>query len=123
MQRFRGIALSSDGADTLDDLRPSFAHVLERKIVLRRVESGMHHANPNATLDLCERPGDNGLQTRAIPGIGVMSASPRVDQAFVRRHLKHLAMDDAVPFTGRRGLESEVLSFHRLEARRHHEKA
>src|SRR5712691_4901116 len=47
-----------------------------------------------------------------------MSASPCIDQAFVRRHLQHLAMDDAIPFAGRRGLEGEVLAFRGLEAGR-----
>src|SRR5258708_25543174 len=81
--RPREVVFPSDGGDPFEDLRPSFAHLLERKIVLRRAEAGMHQANPGAAVDLGERPRDDGIKKRAVPGISGMSASPSVDQAFV----------------------------------------
>src|SRR5882724_287480 len=98
----RGALFRSDGVDRLEYLWPSLAHSLERKIVLRRTEAGMHQTDPGAAIDLAERPGDDRFQTRAVLGIGDVSAIPCVDQTLVRDHIQHLAMDHAVPFAGRR---------------------
>src|ERR1700688_312641 len=59
--RLRGVVFRSDGADLLQGLRPSFAHPVERKIILWRAEAGMHQANPRAAVDLGERPFDDRL--------------------------------------------------------------
>src|SRR5882757_4343061 len=120
---FRGVVFPGDGVDLLQDLRPSFAHALERKIVPRRAEAGMHQAKPGAAIDLGERQRDDGLEARAVSDIVVMPASPCVDQPLVRRRLQYLAMDDAVPFAGRRGLVGELLALRGLEAGRRHEPA
>src|SRR5258708_22222176 len=72
--RFRGVVFSRDGVDLLQDLRPSFAHALERKIVRRRAEAGMHQAKSGAAIDLGDRPRDDGLESRAVPHIFLTSA-------------------------------------------------
>src|SRR5258707_13754601 len=96
--------LAGNGADLADDLLPAFGQILERGVVPRRHEAGMHETQPCAAIDLGESPGDDRVEARAILRIAVMPASPRIGQALVTHHLEHLAMDRAIPCAGRRRL-------------------
>src|ERR1700687_1838410 len=117
------ILAASDGADGPDNLLPTAAHGLERGIVLRRDEAGMHKANPRSGFDPGEGPGDDSVERRAVSDVFLVAALPGIGEAPVRCGLQHLAVNDTVPSAGRGRLEREALSFHRLEARRRHQPA
>src|SRR5258705_9512010 len=101
------VQFAGDAAELLDDLRPAAAHGLERRVVRRRDEAGMHEAKPRAAFDAREGPRDDGVEWRAISDIRLVSTLPGIAEALVRYHLQDLAVNDAVPRAPRRRLEAE----------------
>jgi hypothetical protein len=61
-QRFRGVVFRSDGVELLEDFRPSFAHVLESSVILRRDEAGMDKAKARSVFNSGKNPRDDSLQ-------------------------------------------------------------
>src|SRR5262245_50248152 len=121
--RGRSVLLVGDSADARDDLLPTIAHGLEGGLVPWHDKAGMDEAEACSVLRPGERPGDDCIQQRAVPRVRLVPALPAVDEALVRDHLQHLAMNDAVPRAAGFGLERKALALHRLEPGRRHQPA
>jgi hypothetical protein len=57
-----GILLGRDGADVSDNLLPTFAHVRERRLVLRQHEAGVDKAKARAVFNPGKAERDDRLQ-------------------------------------------------------------
>src|SRR5215475_3150565 len=80
------------GAEVSDNLRPSFAHVLESSCVLRQDEAGMDKAKTRAVFNPGKDPRDDSIQPRSVADVSLVPTFPGIDEAFVRHDLKHLAV-------------------------------
>src|SRR3954454_7981184 len=107
---FASALFAGDLADAGHDLLPAAAHVGVGALVLRQHEAGMDHMKPRALVDLVQRPGDDGVERRAVAGVGLVAALPRIGQTPMRNHLQHLAMNDAIPGAPRLGLIGKALA-------------
>jgi len=80
----------------------------------------MNEAQPRASFGLFQGESDDGVERRPIPGIGLVSALPGIDEPLVRDDFQNLAPDRPVPFPGRRGAIGEAVAHHGRETRRRH---
>src|SRR4030081_1262884 len=101
VQLFRGVLFRSDGVEVSDNLLPTIAHILESSIVLREHEAGVDRAKARSVLDPGKDERDDSVQPGAVADVPLVSAFPGIDEAFVRDHLQHLAVNDTVPRAGR----------------------
>src|SRR5260370_21753872 len=95
--QLRRVLFRSDGVDGSDNLLPTIPHVLESGMVLREHEAGVDKAKARAVCNPGKGPRDDRVQPRAVAYISLVSALPRLDDAFIRHLLHHLPANPTVP--------------------------
>src|ERR1700687_3786707 len=84
VQLFRRDLFPSNGADTWDNLLPTFAHILESSIVVREHEAGVDMAGARSVLNPGGDPHDSCVEARAVANFPLVPALPGIDEPFVR---------------------------------------
>src|SRR5260370_37779740 len=89
--QLRRVLFRSDGVDGSDNLLPTIANVLESGMVLREHEAGVDKAKARAVCNPGKGPRDDRVQPGAVADISLVSALPRIVEAFIRHHRQHSA--------------------------------